>query len=124
MGHIKLSPLGHTWLLDIDGTIVKHNGYKDDGQDTLLDGAMAFLRAIPADDMIIFISSRKEAYRDMTERFLAEQGIRYDHIIFDAPYGERILMNDRKTSGLDMAVALNRERDVFEKVEVRIDEDI
>ncbi len=24
---LVLSPLGKTWLFDIDGTIVKHNGY-------------------------------------------------------------------------------------------------
>ena len=29
--NITLSPLGHTWLLDLDGTIVKHNGYKEGG---------------------------------------------------------------------------------------------
>jgi hypothetical protein len=26
-----LSPLPHTWIFDMDGTIVKHNGYKDGG---------------------------------------------------------------------------------------------
>ena len=40
---IRLSPLGHTWILDLDGTIVKHNGYKIDGYDTFLDGAKEFL---------------------------------------------------------------------------------
>ena len=24
---LTLSPLGHTWILDLDGTIVKHDGY-------------------------------------------------------------------------------------------------
>ena len=43
---INLSTLGHTWILDLDGTIVKHNGYKIDGQDTLLDGALEFLKNI------------------------------------------------------------------------------
>jgi hypothetical protein len=43
---LTLSPLAHTWLLDLDGVIVKHNGYKLDGRDTLLDGAMKFLRSI------------------------------------------------------------------------------
>ena len=40
----RLSPLGKTWILDIDGTIVKHNGYKIDGHDTLLLGAKEFLQ--------------------------------------------------------------------------------
>ena len=30
---IVLSSLGHTWILDLDGTLVKHNGYKIDGAD-------------------------------------------------------------------------------------------
>ena len=51
---IKLSRLGHTWIFDLDGTIVKHNGYKIDGYDTLLDGAKEFLEQIPEKDMIIF----------------------------------------------------------------------
>ena len=29
----------------------------------------------------------------MTERFLNENGIRYDHIIHNAPYGERVLID-------------------------------
>lgn len=121
---IKLSPLGHTWILDIDGTIVKHNGYKIDGVDTLLDGAAEFLANIPEGDMIIFITSRTEEYRELTVDFLRKNNIRYDHIIFGAPYGERILINDRKPSGLGMSVAVNTERDVFLKQKILIDENL
>lgn len=39
---IVLSPLPKTWILDLDGTLVKHNGYKLDGHDTLLPGAREF----------------------------------------------------------------------------------
>ena len=121
---IKLSPLGHTWILDIDGTIVKHNGYKIDGEDTLLDGAEEFLARIPKEDMIIFVTSRSEEYRGITEDFLRKNSIRYDHIIFGAPYGERILINDRKPSGLDMSVAVNTERDNFCTQEFEIDKQL
>lgn len=38
----EFSPLAKTWILDIDGTIVKHNGYKIDGYDTLLEGVKEF----------------------------------------------------------------------------------
>ena len=34
---LSLSKLPHTWILDLDGTIVKHNGYKLDGKDSLLE---------------------------------------------------------------------------------------
>lgn len=121
---LTVSPLHKTWILDIDGTIVKHNGYKIDGKDTLLDGAAEFLANIPEGDMIIFVTSRTEEYRALTVDFLHEKDIRFDHIIFDAPYGERILINDRKPSGLNMSVAVNTERDIFCKQEFVIDENL
>lgn len=119
---LVLSPLAHTWILDLDGTIVKHNGYKIDGSDSFLGGAKEFLAQIPERDMVIFLTSRQEDSREETERFLAENGVRYEYIIFGVPYGERILMNDRKPSGLQMGIALSRERDVFENLQVMIDE--
>lgn len=119
---IVLSTLGHTWILDLDGTIVKHNGHKIDGVDTLLPGALDFFSTIPDNDMVVFITARKSEYKDVTESFLREHGIRYDHIIFDAPYGERILVNDDKPSGLKMGMAINTKRDVFGILNVVTDE--
>ena len=119
---IIVSALPKTWILDLDGTIVKHNGYKLDGYDTLLPGSKDFLANIQSDDMVIFVTSRTEEYREMTLAFLDEQGIRYDHIIFNAPYGERILVNDKKPSGLQMALALNMERDRVADVVFEVDE--
>lgn len=118
---LVLSPLGHTWILDLDGTIVRHNGYKTDGKDTFLKGAKEFLDTIPQGDMIIFLTSRTSKEKEATERFLSENHVRYDHILYNAPYGERILMNDRKPSGLNMALALSVERDVFEERKLVID---
>ncbi|MGO4945314.1 hypothetical protein ACTQ50_02730 [Blautia sp. Sow4_E7] len=111
MKDLILSTLGHTWILDLDGTIVKHNGYKIDGVDTFLPGSKEFLSSLPDKDMVIFLTSRKEEYREITENFLKENNIRYDHIIYGAPYGERILINDDKPSGLKMSVAITGERD-------------
>lgn len=42
-----LSTLPKTWIFDLDGTLVKHNGYKLDGADTLLAGAKEYLESIP-----------------------------------------------------------------------------
>lgn len=106
-----LSTLPKTWIFDLDGTILKHNGYKLDGYDTVLDGMAEYLQEIPAEDQIVILTSRTETYREMTLNFLREAGIRYDAILFGMPQGERILVNDRKPSGLDMAVALNMDRD-------------
>lgn len=113
-----LSTLPKTWIFDLDGTLLKHNGYKTDGTDTVLPGAKEYLDRIPAGDKIVIFTSRTEEYREMTLDFLAEQKIRYDEIIFNMPMGERIVVNDRKPSGLDMAVAFNLDRDVFDLPEI------
>lgn len=109
-----LSTLPKTWVLDLDGTLLKHNGYKTDGCDTVLAGVQEYLQTIPLTDKIVIFTSRTEEYKQMTLDFLAEQGIRYDEILFHMPMGERILVNDRKPSGLDMAVAVNIDRDKFD----------
>lgn len=117
----KVSCLGKTWIFDIDGTIVKHNGYKIDGHDTLLPGAKEFLERIPGDDMVIFVTARRDSVRRATIGFLQANGIRYDSIIFNAPYGERILINDRKPSGLNVSIAVNTERDRFMNDQFEVD---
>lgn len=118
---LTLSPLGHTWILDLDGTIVEHNGYKLYGEDRFLDGAEEFLKSIPDGDMIIFLTSRTIDCADLTEEFLNKHGVKYDHIIYDAPYGERILINDNKPSGLVTGYAVNNQRDARTDITVRID---
>ena len=118
---IVLSKLNHTWILDLDGTIVRHNGYKFRNEDIFLDGAKRFLENIPVEDMVIFITSRDESYRKVTEDFLCKNGVRYSHIIFNAPFGERILINDNKPSGLCMAHAICTERDTWCELKVVVD---
>jgi hypothetical protein len=124
MQELVLSPLGHTWFLDLDGTLVKHNGHLTDGHDTLLPGADNLLAQIPAEDLVVIITSRSEAHRALTEEFLAGAGIRYDHIIFGAPFGERIVVNDDKPSGLRTAIAVGVVRDEVTDVLVRVDPDV
>lgn len=111
MNNLVLSTLGHTWILDLDGTVVKHNGYKIDGMDSFLPGAKDLLNHIPEKDMIILLTSRSEQYRQQTVAFLRSNNIRFNYIIFDVPYGERILINDRKLSGLTTAISISIDRD-------------
>ena len=118
---IRVSPLGKTWLFDIDGTICKHNGYKTDGHDTLLPGAKDFFDQVAEGDKVVLLTSRDEKYAVNTERFLSENGIKFDAIIYGLPYGERILINDKKPSGLVTGLAINTERDVFLDTEFVID---
>ena len=108
---LTLSTLPKTWIFDLDGTLVKHNGYKLDGKDTLLEGAKEYIRAIPAEDKIVIFTSRTDVYKAETLRFLEQNGIRYDEILFNMPMGERIVVNDRKPSGIEMAIAINCDRD-------------
>ena len=110
---LVLSTLPKTWIFDLDGTILKHNGYKIDGKDTLFEEAKEYLNMLPAEDKIIIFTSRTEEYRQQTLEFLQEHVVRYDEILFGMPMGERIIVNDRKPSGLDMAVAVNIDRDQF-----------
>lgn len=108
-----LSTLPKTWIFDLDGTILKHNGYKSDGKDSLIPGAREYIAGIPKEDKIVILTARTAEYRKQTLRFLDENHIRYDEILFQMPMGERIVVNDRKPSGLNIAIALNMDRDVF-----------
>ena len=119
---VKVSTLGKTWRLDLDGTMVKHNGYKIDGHDTLLGGIEYFLDQIMKEDIVIIVTSRTEDYKQETIKFLKENNIRYNHIIFNAPYGERIVVNDKKPSGLPTALAINTDRDIATTIHFRKDE--
>jgi hypothetical protein len=119
-----MSPLSKTWILDLDGTLVVHNGYKN-GEDELLPGVKAFLERIPADDYILIVTSREHEVRERTEGFLKQEGIRYDRILFEMPMGERILINDDKPSGLPCAYAVRRRRNQgMEDLRLEIDDSL
>jgi len=107
---LSLSSLPHTWIIDIDGTIFKHNGHKENG-DQLLAGVKEFWQRIPFEDTIILMSAREQLYAEATLDFLHSNSIRYDKVIFGLPKGERILVNDTKPSGLVTAYAINVTRD-------------
>ena len=108
---LEFSELSKTWIIDVDGTIVKHNGYKIDGFDTLLEGVKEFFATIPPNDKIILLTARKNEYLEDLKFFLKNNNIRYDFLLTDMPMGERILINDRKPSGLDTAFSVNKNRD-------------
>jgi len=117
--NLILSPLAHTWIFDIDGTICIHNGYKNGG-DVILDGVKELFAQIPDEDMIVILTSRKIEEKENLIKFMNDNGLRYNHIIFDAPMGERILINDDKPSGLKCAHAINKKRDESLDIELII----
>lgn len=121
---LRISPLRHTWVLDFDGTLVEHNGYKT-GEDKFLPGVKEFLNSIPENDYILILTARERDAREKTERFLAENNIRYNQILFEMPMGERILINDDKPSGLRCAYAITPRRNQgLKNLEIAIDENL
>lgn len=121
---LELSPLNKTWIFDVDGTLVKHNGYKIDGYDTLLDGVKEFFENVDKNDKIVLMTARTEEYLPALKEFLAENNIRYDFLLTDMPMGERILINDDKPSGLCCAYAVCKNRDTKLELNYKICEDI
>ena len=113
MASLNLSTMHKTWIFDLDGTLVEHNGYLKYGRDVLLSGVKEFFDDLPSNDMVVILSARSSQYRELTLDFLAQEGIRFDYIIFDAPKGERILINDCKPDGLKCAYSVNLERNIF-----------
>ena len=107
---VKLSNHRHLWLVDIDGTIVKHNSHLLAEQE-LLPGVTEFWQKIPKEDMVILLTARSEEYSYKTEQFLASKNIWFNTVLYDMPTGERILINDIKPKGLITARALNVVRD-------------
>ena len=121
---LRISKLGHTWILDFDGTLVEHNGYKT-GNDKFLPGAKEFLQSIPKDDYVLILTARERAAQKQTEKFLIENDIKYNQILFEMHMGERILINDDKPSGLRCAYAITPTRNQgLESLDVVMDENL
>lgn len=118
-----LSDLPKTWIFDVDGTIVRHNGHLSE-KDELLDGVKDFFCKIPHTDKIILLTARKQEFIAQLESFLKENSIRYDFLIANLPTGERILINDMKDSGLKTAFAINTKRDSDLNIEYIIDKNL
>ena len=120
---IELSPLPKTWIFDVDGTLVEHNGHLNGG-DVLLPGVKESFEKIPLSDKIILMTAREKEYEDSLQCFLINNGIRFDTILFGMPTGERILINDRKPSGLVTAIAVNKDRDSRLELDFVINENL
>lgn len=84
---------------------------------------MSFAK-IPSEDTIILLTARKDMYRVQLESFLHMNGIRFDRILYDMPMGERILVNDKKPSGLVTAFAVNKDRDAPLDLNITIDQSL
>lgn len=123
MKPLKLSKLAKTWVFDLDGTICVHNGYINGG-DILLDGVAQFFASLPKEDKVVFMTARPYEAEGVTKAFLDKSGLKYHALVMDCTTGERILVNDAKPSGLNMAYSVNKDRDEPLKIDLLIDEDL
>lgn len=109
---LNLSSLKKTWIFDIDGTLLKHNGYLQDNEEILNGVKNFFKNNIEKEDFVLLLTARNEKYRKVTEDFLLKNEINYNLIIYGLPCGERIIFNDKKETGLKTAYSINLERDL------------
>lgn len=121
---LTLSPLPKTWVFDVDGTIVKHNGHLTQEGDQLLPGVKELFESIPATDVIVLLTARKAEHQNSLKDFLTRNDIRFDYLLPNMPQGERILINDRKPSGLQTAYAINKDRDQALDLSFEIDDSL
>lgn len=121
---LTLSPLPKTWVFDVDGTIVKHNGHLTQKGDQLLPGVKELFESIPASDVIVLLTARKAEHQKSLKDFLTRNDIRFDYLLPNMPQGERILINDRKPSGLQTAYAVNKDRDQALDLSFEIDDSL
>jgi hypothetical protein len=107
---LTLSTLPKTWIFDLDGLLVSHNGHLRGG-DRLLPGVTDFWAALDPADMVVLLTARPAEETAGIRDFFSRHGLRFDHIVPGCPVGERILFNDAKPSGLCMAHAVSLPRD-------------
>ena len=109
---LNLSTMPKTWIFDIDGTMVKHNGHMSKNGDSLLAGVKTFFdNNVRDEDYILILTARDQKYKMETVDFLKKSKIRFNKIIFSLPAGERIIINDTKPAGMITAHAVPVERD-------------
>jgi mannose-6-phosphate isomerase len=100
-----------TVFCDIDGTLVEHTGniVENLKTDISLSNVIDTIRLWDKHNYkIILTTGRKESTRKQTEEQLSKIGIVYDQLVMGLPNGPRILINDKKTSGVrNTAYAIN-----------------
>jgi len=104
-----------TLFIDIDGTILKHQGSFSDicmKEATLLPGTRERMNEWCSKEYkIILTTARRESMRNMTELQLNQLGVPYDQLVMGLSKGNRIVVNDRRPNGNDTAFAVNIDRD-------------
>lgn len=108
--------MSKTLIIDIDGTLVDHQG--SGGRQaiknlSLLPGvAEAFSNYDSKGYNIILLSGRRESSRKATEKQLSDLGLFWDQLILGVKGWPRYLINDRKPEGTCTASAISLDRNV------------
>lgn len=104
-----------TLFVDIDGTILKHQGSFSDislKEATLLPHARDRMNEWCSKEYkIVLTTGRRESMRKTTELQLDRLGVPYDYLVMGLSKGNRIVINDRRPNGNDTAYAINIDRD-------------
>lgn len=104
--------LPKTLFIDIDGTILHHQGNISDiwmrGADVLAGTRKRFDEWHSRGYKIILVTGRPETIREVTHKQLMDAGLIYDMLIMGVGIGARILINDLHPNYPgDTAVAIN-----------------
>jgi quercetin dioxygenase-like cupin family protein len=93
-----------TIFCDIDGTLLEHFGNVSDNikkDPIILNNVLETIAEWEKlNYKIILITGRKESARKQTELQLSKVGIYYDLLIMGITNGDRIIINDKKTNGI------------------------
>lgn len=124
MNEKELSTLSKTWIFDLDGTLIEHNGYRT--LEKILPGVVEFFRVnIKKGDVVVLMTARNKEQAESAIKILNKNNLRFDTIITDLPHGERILFNDRKISGLITAHSFCVERNAgLSKINIKESKEI
>ena len=103
-----------TVFIDIDGTVLKHNGdlsTQINSDCSVLNGVIEkFNEWNRKGYHIVLTTGRKECMRELTQRQLQKFGLFYDQLVMGLPRGQRVLINDTKPDMESTAVAFTVKR--------------
>ena len=108
---LEMSCLPKTWFIDLDGVLVKHNGHHEPEGDRWLETAWEFIGNLNQEDKVILTTSRNSKDTEQIIAQFKKKGVEIHASITDLPHGERIVINDRKPSGLRTAFSISVDRD-------------
>ena len=105
-----------TYFIDIDGVVVKNSAEYWEPYWGTTEGIAENVETIKklheSGSQIIFVTTRKEEYRKITEEQLARLGLKYHSLVMGAYHTTRVLINDfANSNSYPSALAINIARD-------------